>query len=83
MIAFRSLFANNALNMIKVLIDQTKHDNLRILGCTTLVDFIRVQVCQSCLVIILSQKHTIFFVLQCLGSTLLCMNCITEMNYRP
>lgn len=38
-----SLFANNALNMIKVLIDQTKHDNLRILGCTTLVDFIRVQ----------------------------------------
>lgn len=38
-----SLFANNALNMIKSLLDQPKHDSLRILGCMILVDFIRVQ----------------------------------------
>ncbi|XP_024387366.1 protein SEMI-ROLLED LEAF 2 isoform X2 [Physcomitrium patens] len=38
-----SLFANNALNLIKVLLDQVAHGNMRIVGCLTLVDFIRVQ----------------------------------------
>lgn len=41
---YRSLFANNALNLIKVLLDQVAHGNMRIVGCLTLVDFIRVQV---------------------------------------
>lgn len=40
----RSLFANSALNMIKACLDQPRQDNIRILGCQTLVDFIRVQV---------------------------------------
>jgi len=44
MIAFRSLFANNALIMIKALLDQPRQDSMRILGCMSLVDFIRVQV---------------------------------------
>ncbi|CAK9238619.1 unnamed protein product [Sphagnum jensenii] len=38
-----SLFAISALNMIRILLDQTRQDDMRILGCKTLVDFIRYQ----------------------------------------
>ncbi|PKA54757.1 hypothetical protein AXF42_Ash000592 [Apostasia shenzhenica] len=38
------LFAASMLSIIRTLLDQTRHNDLRILGCLTLVDFINSQV---------------------------------------
>ncbi|KAL3676460.1 hypothetical protein R1sor_026408 [Riccia sorocarpa] len=37
------LFATSCLNMIKALLDQVRHDQMRVLGCLTLVDFLQNQ----------------------------------------
>ncbi|KAL2608505.1 hypothetical protein R1flu_027078 [Riccia fluitans] len=37
------LFATSCLNMIKALLDQVRHDQMRVLGCQTLCDFLHNQ----------------------------------------
>ncbi|BFI42403.1 protein EFR3 [Marchantia polymorpha subsp. ruderalis] len=37
------LFATSCLSMIKALLDQVRHDQMRVLGCQTLVDFLQNQ----------------------------------------
>jgi len=40
----RPLFASSLLGIIRTLLEQTRADEVRILGCNTLVDFIIFQV---------------------------------------
>ncbi|XP_068317761.1 protein SEMI-ROLLED LEAF 2 [Pyrus communis] len=37
------LFASSLLGIVRILLEQTRHDEMRILGCNTLVDFIQSQ----------------------------------------
>lgn len=40
----RPLFASSLLGIIRTLLEQTRHDEMRIMGCNALVDFINCQV---------------------------------------
>lgn len=52
LIVFRPLFAPSLLGIVQTLLDQTQEDDMRILGCLMLVDFLNSKV--SCMVIYVS-----------------------------
>lgn len=45
--ACRPLFASSLLGIIRTLLEQTRQEEMQILGCGTLVDFIDSQVCNG------------------------------------
>lgn len=42
--SFRSLFASSYLGLIHILLDQSRHDEMRVLGCEAIYDFVTSQV---------------------------------------
>ena len=40
----RPFYASSLLGIVRILLEQTRHDEMQILGCSTLVDFINSQV---------------------------------------
>lgn len=53
----RPLFASSLLSLIHILLDQTRHDDIRILGCQALFDFVNNQVW----VVYFFQKNIVLF----------------------
>lgn len=59
--SYRSLFASSYLGLIHILLDQTRHDEMRILGCEALYDFVTNQVHNSCQFYLSYSKQNQFF----------------------
>ncbi len=66
----RPLFASSLLSIIHILLDQTRHDEIRILGCQALFDFVNNQVS-------VVGRFFLFQVVACFFQEILNHNCLS------